>query len=1310
MNKRFSTLLAAVLVAGGSSFNAFAQLGSDVESGDFVFLTKASATTNVLSFGKDGNNPKLAFLAKNNSSGFQGITGSFYDANVFDGINAALWQIEEIKPSDPAGVPAYRFINKKTQQVLAFELKNDTKTATGASSSTARVSSKARAIADGGNATWALTNTGVPYVVSGDSVFTLTYDFKLVSYKGKAVANDFEDITNVMKLAISPVSESMALTEKTFNQLLTDGKLYFNGGKDVSSTEKNVLTENSWEALPYATMGNDPVSGTTQFFLTNGSKVKGHSNNQSAVGDEARIDKKYFLVVDTLFNDKAGKYNKLAVDTIGYEPEFNATKALTNAVDLVKATTDRKLFAKRLPETAAFSATYYVGNDSIALKAVATPVKPNGTALQWVNTDPVVQAISDVKATDLYVNSDDNIAAIDALIAGYKTWKTTGWKTLAANAKFGDVSADAKLITDVDGLLSTTYIDALKATEVQTAHIEAADAEFEGVDADVLSAAELALASELQTHTALEALINAYKDWNVATQDQEGKFADASGSSDLISAVTAEKEAQDYDGDFDAFLSMVDAAECTKVAVTAVEGALENVVSDENVDAAKDASAYIYVETIDAAIEDYNNQLAQTPSEGITVSISTANAVKALGSLEAALITKMEAVEYATTQGAAMDYFYNGNNNIALQSVAGGAIALRNLSSVDVLTVTAAYEANDPEAAGYTEPLIQQYATAPSMGGSATIDVTKVYYIKDIQKYRAGEKNKGEGLFLDKSPVNTSSNYLAAGQDFNPYTQFVVEKAAGVDKGYYTIKNRATNVVYKSGLTDQLVGDSIVIAGDSIQLVAAGTEKASKFIGFKNIADVDLVNKSFKIHSASPYLKDMFLHMQKDSTLKLAEDEVLYELEAATAKPVQYGAKVKGIEDLYNQAYFIKNKKGEYLTLNADDQLVLSKDSSLVYNVATATLAPKNGAIVKYAFYFIATDAADSYVLAPVETAIEATADNKGYKTTVPAVGSAAFKVTVNAQTAVIEHSTALTTLKNDLFFVGEEDTPASLMTMPEHVTVKALNNDYVAMDSKNNAIVARVGDELKAATITDFTFWLDTAKYENQVTPSYYVTRGVAGVAGDEETEAVAAKRLYMYNAADSAAANADETVNPFVFGGETRVIFREASIMAQDTLLVPDATAKIDTVAADNGTSKDGLKHAVKAGVANFQFQFVQADKNGAIDEYCIMNGAGKYVHNLNGVLVMGAKDDALVVKVEAAEAPTANEGVEVSEVTVIAQNGAVRIANAEGKKVVITNILGQTIANTVITSSDAVIAAPAGVVVVAVEGEEAVKAIVK
>ena len=91
----------------------------------------------------------------------------------------------------------------------------------------------------------------------------------------------------------------------------------------------------------------------------------------------------------------------------------------------------------------------------------------------------------------------------------------------------------------------------------------------------------------------------------------------------------------------------------------------------------------------------------------------------------------------------------------------------------------------------------------------------------------------------------------------------------------------------------------------------------------------------------------------------------------------------------------------------------------------------------------------------------------------------------------------------------------------------------------------------------------------------------------------------------------------------------------------------------------------------------------------------------------------DDALIFNVEKGnkdDLATDNEEIATSEVTVIAGAGQVTIANAAGKKVVISNILGQTVANTVITSDNATIAAPQGVVVVAVEGEEAVKAIVK
>ena len=105
-----------------------------------------------------------------------------------------------------------------------------------------------------------------------------------------------------------------------------------------------------------------------------------------------------------------------------------------------------------------------------------------------------------------------------------------------------------------------------------------------------------------------------------------------------------------------------------------------------------------------------------------------------------------------------------------------------------------------------------------------------------------------------------------------------------------------------------------------------------------------------------------------------------------------------------------------------------------------------------------------------------------------------------------------------------------------------------------------------------------------------------------------------------------------------------------------------------------------------------------------------SGKKLAVVNGVVIFSNNVAPLTFTTEAAEAPTANEGVEVSEVKVIATEGGVQIVGATGKKVVVSNILGQVVANTVITSDNATIAAPQGVVVVAVEGEEAVKAIVK
>ena len=67
-----------------------------------------------------------------------------------------------------------------------------------------------------------------------------------------------------------------------------------------------------------------------------------------------------------------------------------------------------------------------------------------------------------------------------------------------------------------------------------------------------------------------------------------------------------------------------------------------------------------------------------------------------------------------------------------------------------------------------------------------------------------------------------------------------------------------------------------------------------------------------------------------------------------------------------------------------------------------------------------------------------------------------------------------------------------------------------------------------------------------------------------------------------------------------------------------------------------------------------------------------------------------------------PTANENITAGNVVVAGVNGAVVVKGAEGKNVIVSTILGKVVANEVVSSDNATIAAPQGVVVVSVDGE--------
>ncbi|MBC5632914.1 DUF6383 domain-containing protein [Parabacteroides hominis] len=245
-----------------------------------------------------------------------------------------------------------------------------------------------------------------------------------------------------------------------------------------------------------------------------------------------------------------------------------------------------------------------------------------------------------------------------------------------------------------------------------------------------------------------------------------------------------------------------------------------------------------------------------------------------------------------------------------------------------------------------------------------------------------------------------------------------------------------------------------------------------------------------------------------------------------------------------------------------------------------------------------------------------------------------------------------------------------------------------------------------------------------------------------------------YLVSFQDSVALNGLDKPYADIAGGYTRVGFVEGIRIADTLWVLPaeyrsvandkidfKALAKADsTMRADYGVGIKNLLSGDNHKNYTWSFRYVHPEnaanvtaegkENSFLFESNNYDGENIAPENAawlkiqNGCVVLtkdpslfaNAKtggDGALIFNVENKEndeLATDNEVIATSEVTVIAGNGNIQIANAAGKKVVITNILGQTVANTVITSSNATIAAPAGVVVVAVEGEEAVKAIVK
>ena len=266
------------------------------------------------------------------------------------------------------------------------------------------------------------------------------------------------------------------------------------------------------------------------------------------------------------------------------------------------------------------------------------------------------------------------------------------------------------------------------------------------------------------------------------------------------------------------------------------------------------------------------------------------------------------------------------------------------------------------------------------------------------------------------------------------------------------------------------------------------------------------------------------------------------------------------------------------------------------------------------------------------------------------------------------------------------QDAPeVSLSADASYVTLKSELGNYVAMTGERDGIIVNNDPVTFRVFATDL----------KSVVPSFYVTTGWNAEDGS---------RMFLFNPADSV----EYYVGAGTYDKEyqwaentTKAIFKSGVLNASLDTLTTSIKGKEVNVAmkADNAGVQGGLNY--------FKYQIILADAAEADDLYVIRTLAdakyGRYLYSVNDKLCWtNDRSQALKFYIDNVEAPTANETIAAGNVVVAGTNGAVVVKGAEGKNVIVSTILGKVVANEVVSSDNAQIATPAGIVVVSVDGE--------
>ena len=582
-------------------------------------------------------------------------------------------------------------------------------------------------------------------------------------------------------------------------------------------------------------------------------------------------------------------------------------------------------------------------------------------------------------------------------------------------------------------------------------------------------------------------------------------------------------------------------------------------------------------------------------------------------------------------------------------------------------------------------------------------------------------------------------------------------KSFTVDNMYYMGGNKYA-VAYPAGTNTYAYPSDATAVRDTLVIAGAEVERGVQMDGYANLTALDVLDNQYRLAVASTSNTDFYvtenhsgkhlLGLDKDedaaATWKLVpltnarEFNSFGDIKTATDSIYimnevgYYNAKgqYKEYKDtLAIISYALQNaKNGEYLTYQNPQTLknlsmicdpkstdyTTSKDLKAAYRFV---LKEKQNGLYNLVGVSQGSKASDEFKLDPAHKLFGATTAESG------AVEVKAMYKDINS---------------NDLFDLQLVAAPEyRLHNMGDTIRIFRQENDYDVMYEKGEFL--NIGNKAQLTTMAP-ALYVDTAyvkrghnnryQYLLVVNPKY-VPEQECTIPGHPTIHPDTTYGRFLVNLVDTANVayrkGAIHT-NKYINEGEAGEIFAKLGFVygfrTADKLYITDKNY------VKSGKASDVIDLSTNNfNVAKFAFQYINPinhESDGSFkiqtgyydyNSYIANNKQPKvsndgYLKNINGVVVVAKGYEAGDKFDLAAEHsnPTANEGINASEVTIIAGEGTVTINGAQGKKVTISNVLGQTVANTVISSDKAEIAAPAGVVVVAVEGEAAVKAIVK